>query len=176
MKSNRLPLKIIVLSVALFFSVGVSACSKNSSDSAKTKEVKSENDSVIKFEKDGELTFTTKSGDYITQIDIEIADTNPKRMQGLMFRESMKENRGMLFIFPTEEFQSFWMKNTVIPLDMIFVNAKREIVNIHKNTTPYSEQTYPSTSPSKYVVEVNAGFTDNYNIKPGDKIVWRIVR
>ncbi len=176
MKSKRLLIKLLVLSVTLLLSIGISACNDSSSHSAKTKDAKSANDSVIKFEKDGELTFTTKSGEYITQIDIEIADTNPKRMQGLMFRESMKENRGMLFIFPTEEYQSFWMKNTIIPLDMIFVNAKRDIVNIHKNTTPYSEQSYPSTSPAKYVIEVNAGFTDKYNIKPGDKIVWRIVR
>ncbi len=131
---------------------------------------------IYKFHKDGELTFTTKNGEYITTIDIELADTQEKRVRGLMFREHMKENQGMLFVFPREEYQSFWMKNTILPLDMIFVNKKREIVTIHKNTTPYSEQTYPSTEPAIYVIEVNAGFTDKYGIKTGDKIAWRIIR
>ena len=84
----------------------------------------------------------------------------------------MKENHGMLFIFPYEAEQSFWMKNTVIALDMIFVNSKLEIVKIHHNTTPFSEQSYSSGKPAEYVVEVNAGYSNRMGIKEGDKIIW----
>ncbi len=167
----------LIISSIVLFSGGIMSCTDNvQKTNGKTVE-KSESDSpAYKFEKDGELTFLDKSGNFITSIDIEIADTEPKRMQGLMFREHMNENQGMLFIFPREDYQAFWMKNTVISLDMIFVNKKKEIINIHKNTTPFSEQTYPSTAPAIYVIEVVAGFTDKYDIKPGDKIVWRILR
>ncbi|MEG8946562.1 DUF192 domain-containing protein [Rosettibacter firmus] len=125
------------------------------------------------FTKEGELTFIKPDGELISQLNIEIADDDEQRMTGLMFRDKMEENQGMLFIFPYEAQQSFWMKNTFIPLDMIFVNSKMEIVKIHKNTTPFSEQSYSSGQPAQYVVEVNAGYTDKYGIKEGDKIVWR---
>jgi uncharacterized membrane protein (UPF0127 family) len=166
---------LLTASVVFILSVAVVSCGGEKlkvNDNIKT----ASDDEIYKFRKDGELTFVSAAGEYITTIDIEIADTQEKRVRGLMFRKKMAENQGMLFVFPREEYQSFWMKNTVIPLDMIFVNKKREIVNIQKNTTPYSEQTYPSSKPAIYVVEVNAGFTDKYGIKPGDKITWRIFR
>jgi len=89
-----------------------------------------------------------------------------------MYRDKLAENQGMLFVFEGEEDRSFWMKNTVLSLDMIFVNGKNQIVTIHKNTTPYSEQSYASTNPSQYVVEVNAGYTDKHKISVGDHITW----
>ncbi|MCX7798152.1 MAG: DUF192 domain-containing protein [Melioribacter sp.] len=125
------------------------------------------------FTKEGELTFVNNKGQMISKLDIEIADDDEQRMTGLMYRYKMEENQGMLFIFPYETLQSFWMKNTILPLDMIFINSKLEIVKIHKNTIPYSEQSYSSEKPAQYVVEVNAGYTDKYGIKEGDKIVWR---
>ncbi len=129
--------------------------------------------SAFSFIKNGELTFIKKDGEFITKIEIEIADNDAKRAQGLMYRDKMKFNRGMLFIFPKEDIQSFWMKNTTLPLDIIFVNKNSEIIKIHKNTTPYSLESYPSGKPAQFVVEVNAGFTDKFNIVEGDKIVWR---
>jgi len=128
---------------------------------------------ALDFRKQGELTFISSENEFIVTVDIEIADDNSKRMSGLMFRDSMSERQGMLFIFPYEELQSFWMKNTVLSLDMIFVNSVNRIVKIHKNTTPFSEQSYPSNAPALYVVEVVAGFTDKFGIKEGDKISWR---
>ncbi len=127
----------------------------------------------IKFVKNGELTFQSANGKYISQIDIEIADTDAKRTKGLMDRLTMEENQGMLFLFPYEAQQSFWMKNTVLPLDIIFVNSKNKIVTIHQDTTPFDTGTYPSTEPASQVVEVNAGYTAQHNISVGDKIVWR---
>jgi len=79
----------------------------------------------------------------------------------------------MLFIFSTEEPQSFYMKNTVMPLDIIFINSKKHIVKIHKNTKPFSEQSLPSLKPAIYVVEVIAGYTDKHSIKEGQLIDWR---
>ncbi len=129
--------------------------------------------SSIKFQKDGELTFQTIDGSYISTIDIEIAENDDKRGKGLMDRLSMDETQGMLFLFPYDTIQSFWMKNTVISLDIIFVNRDKVIVTIHKETVPFDTGQYPSSKPASKVVEVIAGYTDLYGIKVGDKIVWR---
>lgn len=128
--------------------------------------------SYYKFKKEGELTFTDSTGNSIIKIDIEIADNDYERQLGLMNRESMGEMQGMLFIFPTERYQSFWMLNTLFSLDIIFINFNKEIVTIHKNTTPLSEQSYPSTEPAQYVLEVNAGFCERNNINLGDRVYW----
>ena len=125
-----------------------------------------------KFKKEGELTFVDSTGNPIIKIDIEIADNDYERQLGLMNRESMEEMQGMLFIFPEERFQSFWMMNTLFSLDILFINSQKEIVTIHKNTKPLSEQSYPSSEPAIYVLEVNAGFCERHNVKLGDKIYW----
>lgn len=133
-----------------------------------------ENNNVhyYKFKKEGELTIADTTGNPIIKIDIEIADDDYQRQLGLMNRESMEELQGMLFIFPAERYQSFWMLNTLFSLDMIFINSNKEIVTIHKNTTPLSEQSYPSSKPAQYVLEVNAGFCERHNIKEGDRVFW----
>lgn len=129
--------------------------------------------SAFEFKKEGELTFSNVDGQFITQINIEIADDDSRRTTGLMYRDNMEENQGMFFIFPNEGYQSFWMRNTVLSLDILFVNSQNEIVTIHKNTVPFDESSYPSTKPAIYVVEVNAGFTEKHNIDVGDQISWR---
>jgi len=120
------------------------------------------------FTKEGELTFTDSTGALKAKIDLEIADNEYERELGLM----MKENQGMLFIFPAQRLQSFWMRNTLISLDMIFVDEQKKIVTIHKNTKILSDTSYPSSQSSMYVVEVIAGYTDKHNIQIGDKIDW----
>jgi uncharacterized membrane protein (UPF0127 family) len=124
------------------------------------------------FIKQGEMRFLTAKQEFISAIDVELAQDDLKRQQGLMYRDKLAENQGMVFIFEDEETRSFWMKNTVLSLDMIFVSGRNEIVTIQKNTTPYSEQSYASTKPAKYVVEVNAGYTDRHKIAVGDHIAW----
>ncbi|OGU89839.1 MAG: hypothetical protein A3K31_13355 [Ignavibacteria bacterium RIFOXYA12_FULL_35_25] len=84
----------------------------------------------------------------------------------------MEEKQGMLFIFPDDAMQSFWMRNTLISLDMIFINSNKTIVTIHKNTKVLSDQSYPSTAPAQYVLEVNAGFTAKHDIQVGDHVGW----
>jgi uncharacterized membrane protein (UPF0127 family) len=129
--------------------------------------------SSFKFKKQGELTFNSQNGDYLSTIDIEIADNDETRTLGLMYRPELGEKQGMLFIFPEERYQSFWMRNTFIPLDIIFVNKNREIVTIHKETMPFAEVSYPSDEPAIYVVEVKGGYTEKHGINEGDRIVWR---
>jgi hypothetical protein len=124
------------------------------------------------FKKQGELRFFTPKQDFIAGIDIELAQDDAQRQLGLMYRDTLAENQGMLFLFDNEEVRSFWMKNTILSLDMIFVNARNEIITIHKYTTPYSEETYVSTGPAKYVVELNAGYADRKKISVGDRISW----
>lgn len=124
----------------------------------------------IQFRKDGRVDFLRAAGTPISSISVERADNEYAQTMGLMFRKHMENDQGMLFIFRDETIRSFWMKNTILSLDMIFVNSAFEIVDIHKNTTPYSEQSYTSSAPAKYVVEVNAGYTDQFQIKVGDKI------
>ncbi|MCX6145376.1 MAG: DUF192 domain-containing protein [Ignavibacteriales bacterium] len=122
------------------------------------------------FKKQGELRFLTPKQDFI--VDIELAQNDSQRQLGLMYRDTLAENQGMLFVFDNEEVRAFWMKNTILSLDMIFVNAHNEIVTIHKYTTPYSEESYESTKPAKYVIEVNAGYADKRKISVGDRVSW----
>lgn len=127
---------------------------------------------TFSFTKDGELTFTNPDGTAITTIDIEIAASADERTVGLMYRDTLAMSQGMLFIFPIEEIQSFWMKNTSIPLDMLYVNARNEIVTIHQNTVPFTTESYSSRVPVLFVVEVPAGFVSRHGLQTGDKIRW----
>jgi uncharacterized membrane protein (UPF0127 family) len=123
------------------------------------------------FVKEGELVFLGKNyGRKITEIDVEIADNPYEWERGLMYRHSMPKAAGMLFIFPRAQLLSFWMRNTYIPLDIIFVDGTMRIVTIHKNTQPLSEKRLFSNVAVKYTVEVNAGFCGRYGIKKGDYI------
>lgn len=123
------------------------------------------------FKKEGQLFFIGKAkNDTIRKIDIELATTDEERANGLMNRKSMSDEQGMLFVFPAAEEQSFWMKNTYISLDIIYVNEQLEIVSVQKYATPLSEESLPSFKKAMYVVEVNAGFCDKYHIAYGDRI------
>ncbi len=118
-------------------------------------------------------TFSIDNGDKWIDVQIEIADDNEERMKGLMFRENLGENSGMLFIFEDESTQSFWMKNTLIPLDIIFINEGFEIVDI-KNAVPCTAdpcRIYSSEKPAKFVLEVNSGFAAKNGISIGDKTI-----
>ena len=104
---------------------------------------------------------------------VEIADEPNERNQGLMFRENLEWDRGMFFIFDDERILSFWMKNTLIPLDMLFIDADFRIVDIKENVPPCKDDPCPSYSsehPAKYVLEVNSGFVLENNIKIDDTI------
>ncbi|MDK9697263.1 MAG: DUF192 domain-containing protein [Siculibacillus sp.] len=107
---------------------------------------------------------------------VEVADTDSKRAEGLMFRTQMAPDHGMLFDFKREQPVWFWMKNTYLSLDMIFVKADGTILSIAENTTPLSEATVPSGGPVRFVFEVVAGTTRRLGIAPGDRVVHPLIR
>jgi len=163
------PILILLFGIFLFTNV---VCQKEP-ENIKIDTTNEKESGKTQFKKQGEVYFHDSTKNLIKKIDVEIAETDDARHLGLMFREGMQEDQGMLFIFPAEEPQSFYMKNTVLPLDIIFVNSKKQIVKIHKNTEPFSEKSLLSIKPATYVIEVNAGFTDKFKIKEGGYIEWR---
>lgn len=105
---------------------------------------------------------------------VEIADTDERRTQGLMFRASMPANAGMLFDFKSDQPVSMWMRNTRIPLDMLFVARDGRIVNIAERTVPFSEAIVPSGGVVRAVLELNGGTAARLKIKPGDRVIHPI--
>ena len=119
------------------------------------------------------LTVVTPNGRFTFQV--EIADDAAERSRGLMHRERLARDRGMLFIFPgppTE--QAFWMKNTPLPLDILYIQPDGRILSIARNTTPFSEQTLPSGGRVNVVLEINGGLAAELGIMPGDRVEHRV--
>lgn len=105
-------------------------------------------------------------------LKVEVADTNEKRMLGLMHRQLLGPNEGMLFIFSEEAPRIFWMKNTYLSLDILFINAHREIIFVVPKTPPFSEEPISSHLPAQYVLEVNAGYAAKNGVRVGDKVIF----
>ena len=103
--------------------------------------------------------------------DVEIADTPEKSKIGLMFRKQLDDDKGMLFLLPEKQHLYMWMKNTYIPLDMLFFDSDGKIVKITTNTTPLSLKILPSDIPVAGVLEVNAGTAKKLNINVGDYVI-----
>lgn len=102
---------------------------------------------------------------------VELATTAEEQSLGLMFRDEMADDHGMLFIFPTENWRSFWMKNTRIALDIFYFDAELKLVSVSENTPPCRTQrcpSYPSKGPARYVLELNAGKAKQLGVQPGD--------
>lgn len=115
-----------------------------------------------------EVHFLSQDGTRtISTVQVAVADDDDSRSEGLMNVHHMPADAGMLFIFEEDGPRSFWMANTPLSLDIIFVNSDFEIVRIHRNTQPYSHEQYRSEAPAKYVVEVNAGYTMLHDITEG---------
>ena len=153
---------IIVLSGVL---IGFQSCNETKKDKVLTKEVT--------FTKEGELLLKRSASDSIlTTLDIELAETDYETQIGLMYRHSMEDHQAMLFVFDEDEPRSFYMKNTEFPLDIIFINSKKEIVSIQKNAKPFDKSSLPSNAPAMYVLEVNDGLSDSWGLEIGDLIEW----
>lgn len=118
------------------------------------------------------LEVVTAKGRHAFQV--EFVDTDATRARGLMHRKSLAPDRGMLFDFKTERPVAFWMKNTLIPLDMIFIRADGRILSIARNTTPLSEAPVPSGGPVRSVLEIPGGRAAQLGILPGDRVLHRI--
>lgn len=103
------------------------------------------------------------------RIDAEVAADNPSRMQGLMYRKTMPSAAGMLFVFPADQRHCMWMKNTLLPLSVAFIDAKGVIINI-EDMAPQTEDSHCALDPARYALEMNVGWFKSKNIKPGAKI------
>lgn len=114
------------------------------------------------------LRLITATGEHTFQV--EVARTDEQRSRGLMFRQSMPQDRGMLFDFKVEQPVMMWMRNTYISLDMIFIARDGTVINIAENTEPLSERTIASARPAFAVLEVNAGVSRRIGLKPGDRV------
>ncbi len=134
------------------------------------REIKTE---AISFTKEGELTILRGDTETVlSQLDIEIAASDFETQTGLMYRESMESNQGMLFVFPDVAVHSFYMKNTQIPLDIIYIDEDLKIASFQKNAKPFDETGLTSQVPIKYVLEVNAGLSDQWELEVGDRIAY----
>ena len=116
-----------------------------------------------------ELKIVTASGEH--EFLVEIADDEPERQRGLMFRPPLADDRGMLFEFPVAAEQGFWMRNTPSSLDIIYIDPTGTIVSIAHHATPYSEAVLPSNGAANGVLELRAGRVEEIGAKAGDKIV-----
>jgi len=104
---------------------------------------------------------------------LEVAKTTEEKSQGLMFRESLPKNHGMIFIYNEDKERSFWMKNTLIPLDLIFISSNNTIVEIKENIQPCEIENCPSykSKPAKYVIEINAGLSEEIGLTEGNVVI-----
>jgi len=122
---------------------------------------------------DATLDFLRPAGSLIARIVVEIAETAEAKMTGLMGRRTLGLDSGMLFLYDDAAVRYFWMKNTPVSLDMIFIDGRKQVVHIAESTKPMSEQFYSSRFPARYVVEVRAGFSRLFGIGTGTRIRWR---
>jgi uncharacterized membrane protein (UPF0127 family) len=116
-----------------------------------------------------QVTIATKDGGELT-FQVEVADTPTKRELGLQYRRDLPVDRGMIFLFPVESEHAFWMKNTPIPLDMIFIGRDRKIVGIVEQALPFSTDSRSVPGASQFVLEINGGLAKRYGIKAGDSV------
>ena len=145
----------------LFF---LSACNNTPSRTIK--------EASVVFKKEASLAIFNLNEELIKEYDIELADTPYERQTGLMYRTEMNSHNGMLFIFEDSAIRSFYMKNTLISLDLIFLNESLEIISIYKNTTPYDKSSIPSLAPAKYVLELRSGQSELHQFTEGMKIKY----
>jgi uncharacterized membrane protein (UPF0127 family) len=144
------------------------ACKENTKDKVITTP-------EITFQKDGELYFISAEKDTLKHLEIETAISSYEQQTGLMYRKQMQENRGMLFIYENERPRpNFYMKNTYIPLDLIYINSNNIVVDINREAKPLDISPIPSQAPAQYVLEVNGNKAQSWNLSKGDSIILHL--
>ena len=118
------------------------------------------------------VTLQPKTGGPVT-VYVEVADTPDTQTRGLMYRTHLDPDGGMIFLFDREQNHSFWMKNTPLPLDMIFISRDGRVVGVHTKAEPFSLKPIDVGQPSRAVLEVNAGFAAGHGIAVGDPVAYR---
>jgi len=162
MKKNILALTAF----SLFLSLTFSSCE----DDKKEEVIETD---PITFTKEGEVYLIKASGDTLRKLDVELAETEYEHQTGLMYRESMDNDQAMLFVYNDARPRSFYMKNTYIPLDIIYYGADSTLVSIQKNATPRDETSLPSDGPTQFVLEINGGLSDQWGIEDGDRFSFQ---
>lgn len=153
-------IRSIVLACLSAMAVACGGCNQGSESSKAATPPASETDASV--------VFRGSDGDVV--VSVEIADTDKERAHGLMNRSELAPDHGMIFIFPNERVQTFWMKNTLIPLDMVFVDRDRRIVGIVESAEPETLTERSVGVPSTYVIEVNGGFMREHGIPTGSVV------
>jgi uncharacterized membrane protein (UPF0127 family) len=160
-----------VLIVALLAFVGLSqtpSCKRAENQRVVPKTTESHEP---KFRKDGDLwLIKAEAGDTLMKMDVEYANTPNSIEYGMMYRKSMDETMSMLFFMGNMQMRSFWMKNTYVSLDIIYIDDRMRIVSIQKNAEPLNTRSLPSDGPAQYVLEVKGGLSDKLGLQKGDMI------
>ena len=172
-KNNLKTLGKAMLIVAVCFFIFMQIVPSINSSSPKFSKSSSKNTFEPTFLKEGIGYFSNELGDTIAEFQIELAESNKEIQIGMMWRKSMSKDMGMLFLMPEEKIQSFWMKNTYIPLDIIYINSERRIVSIIDNAKPMSEKPIPSMEPANFILEVSGGTCAKLGIQPGNLWRWK---
>ncbi len=146
--------------VLLLLLLFVAACGNNTSSSSTSSTSPETPEETIPFRVDGTL-------------DIEIAEGDSAVERGMMQRESFPPNSGMLFLFDNVQRRTFWMGNTPVALDLLFISPDSQIVDFAKYAKPFSDESIPSAEPAQFVLEVPAGFVDSQGLVEGDQLRWR---
>lgn len=129
----------------------------------------------ITFKKEGELYFLNSEKDTLKQLEIETAVSSYEQQTGLMYRKTMQENRGLLFIYKEESPRpNFYMKNTYIALDLVYINKNNKVVDIQRDAKPLDESPIPSQAASQYVLEINGGLAKQWNLSKGDSVIFHL--
>lgn len=149
-----------------FIILSLFSCAKESKQNA-------ESFQKPQFRHDANLTITDPDGNLKAEFKVEIAQSESEVIRGLKHRDHMSEDQGMLFIFEQLDYQTFWMQDTYLSLDMIFIAPDGSIVYIEENTTPFSEEIIVPSRPNLYVLEVLAGTAEKFNIKEADIVKWQ---
>ena len=161
-------MRVCIYSFCFTFLVGITSCGK-SSEQAELKETVTQNDDadekVVASHHD--LIGITVGG---IPVLVEVAQTSEAQEQGLMFREHLPENQGMLFVYPLEQILSFWMRHTSIPLDIAFIDRDGVIVSIQPMQPLDEEKHYASPVPVPYALEVNQGWFERHSVRVGDRV------
>lgn len=165
-----MPMRWPLMTLCVFLATSVACCAPQAAEPTPTAE--SQAGSVHPVSGLEVIPLTVSQDGKEHRFRVEVAKTEAEQAQGLMFRTEMGPDEGMLFPTERPQARSFWMKNTVIPLDLIFVGPDGLVINIAANAVPYSLDPIPSAGPAIAVLELNGGRAAELGITPGARVTW----
>ena len=147
----------------------LAGCSSNNKSTQGSKST-----AALKTTEIGTVVFS--SAGRTVRVKSEVVRSHQDQMKGLMYREELCAFCGMLFIYPEAKVHTFWMKNTYISLDMIFINGEMKVMGVVENAPPLTEDSQSIDLPSRFILEVNGGFVKKHGIKAGDRVSWEGIK